>query len=98
MRGAFCLAALSVNTRFVVEIEQHVSALQMMSQNEGASASDDGLAAQDAQRFCDVVIVDLNNREIPLKVSTLTFNRANALCLSGPGVFRARQLSPNLLI
>jgi len=32
-----------------------------------ANASDDGTAQ--AQNFCDITIVDLNNREIPIKVS-----------------------------
>ena len=70
--------------------------MQMMSQNEGASASDDGLAAHDAQNYCDVVIVDLNNREIPLKVSLRSLIK-RALPL-WPGCVRGVSLFPNLLI
>jgi hypothetical protein len=48
-----------------VALEIERAALHMLSQD--AAASDDGNAAQ-AQRFCDIMIVDLNNREIPIKV------------------------------
>lgn len=41
--------------------------MQMLSQD--ATASDDG-AAQ-AQKFCDIIIIDLNNHEIPIKVRLL---------------------------
>ena len=42
-----------------------------------ANASDDGTAQ--AQNFCDITIVDLNNREIPIKVSA-----SRKFCLSLP--------------
>jgi hypothetical protein len=41
--------------------------MQMLSQD--ATTSDDG-AAQ-AQKFCDIIIIDLNNHEIPIKVRLL---------------------------
>jgi len=39
--------------------------MHMLAQE--AAASDDGTAQ--AQKFCDITIVDLNNLEIPIKVS-----------------------------
>ena len=47
-----------------LEIER--AALQMLAHDVAGS---DDASVTNAQKICDIVIVDLNNREIPIKVS-----------------------------
>jgi hypothetical protein len=49
-----------------------------------AAGSDDA-SVTNAQKICDIIIVDLNNREIPIKVSppSGTTRRKSSACLTG---------------
>jgi len=57
-----------------LEIER--AALQMLAHDVAGS---DDASVTNAQKICDIVIVDLNNREIPIKVSPRSVNRARTV-------------------
>jgi len=65
---------------FLTCLEIERAALQMLAHD--AAGSDDA-SVTDAQKICDIIIVDLNNREIPIKVSppSGTIRRKSSACL-----------------
>ena len=71
----------SLNAYLCLEIER--AALQMLAHDVAGS---DDASVTNAQKICDIIIVDLNNREIPIKVSPseyiLICLRLECLCVA----------------